>query len=102
MKKFIALIFSLLCVGMVFVGCSKETEKYFYDVYDYWDSKVQAADDSEFYDQTKNITYNIPNAALISGEFAELDKYQTIYKSLKSDVQKLSVEFTHDPKLEGK
>ena len=102
MKKFIALIFSLLCVGMVFVGCSKETEKYFYDVYDYWDSKVQAADDSEFYDQTKNITYNIPNAALISGEFAELDKYQMIYKSLKSDVQKLSVEFTHDPKLEGK
>lgn len=103
MKKFIALIFSLLCVGMVFVGCSKETEKYFYDVYDYWNSKVQAADDSEFYDQTKNITYNIPNAAaLISGEFAELDKYQTIYKSLKSDVQKLSVEFTHDPKLEGK
>ena len=103
MKKFVALVFCLLCVGMIFVGCSKETETYFYDVYDYWNSKAEADEDSQYYDQTKNITYNIPNAdALISGEFAELKKYQDILTSLKTDVHQLSCEFTHDPKLEGK
>lgn len=103
MKKFIALIFSLFCVGMLFVGCTKETDKYYSDVYDFWSAKVNATEDAEYYNQNQNISYKIPNAdALISGEFSELSKYQTIFNSLKQDVENLSFDFTHDPKLEGK
>ena len=103
MKKFVALVFSLLCVGMIFVGCSKETDKYYSDVYDFWNVKVQATEYAEYYNKNQNITYKITNAdALISSEFAELTKYQSIFSSLKNDVEHLSFDFTHDPKLEGK
>lgn len=103
MKKIIALIFSFLCVGMIFVGCTKETETYFYDVYDNWNTKTNATDSNEFYNETKNITFNSANInALISSEFSEIKTYEKIFTGLKNDVKQLSFDFVHDPKLEGK
>lgn len=103
MKKFFALIFSLLCVGMIFVGCSKETDQYFYDVYDYWNDKVNADQNVEYFNKSQNITFNSSNInELISTEFSEIKKYQEIFNSLKNDVEQLSFDFVHDPQLDGK
>ena len=98
MKKIIALIFSFLCVGMIFVGCTKETETYFYDVYDNWHTKTNATDSNEFYNETKNITFNSANInALISSEFSEIKTYEKIFTGLKNDVKQLSFDFVTIP-----
>ena len=103
MKKFFALMFSLLCVGMIFVGCTKETEKYYSDVYDNWNSNVKAESNAEFYDSSKNFTFSIENwDSLVGEQFKEVDLYQEIFNNVKNDVEKLSFEFVHDPRLEGK
>lgn len=100
MKKFVALMFCLFCVGMIFVGCSKGSETYWSDPYDIWNNKIDADENAEYYDETKNIAYSIEDTT--ADEFSELKTYQDIFTSIKKDVRQLSYEFVHDPKLEGK
>lgn len=102
MKKFLALIFSLLCVGMIFVGCSKEGDKYFYDVYDFWNEKTETVENGEYYNKSTSITFSSDNITkLIETDFSEIKKYQEIFNNIKSDVELLSREFIRDPRLEG-
>lgn len=102
MKKFFALIFSLLCVGMIFVGCSKEGDKYFYDVYDFWKAKVDAVENEQFYKKDVEIVFGDNINKFISSSFSQINQYQETFCKIKSDVELLSFEFVHDPKLEGK
>lgn len=103
MKKFFALIFSLLCVGMIFVGCSKEGDQYFYDVYDLWKEKIDATENEQYYNKDVNITFDEENIdGLILKGFGELNQYRTTFNNMKSDIELLSREFIHDPELEGK
>lgn len=102
MKKFFALIFSLLCVGMIFVGCSKESDQYFYEVYDLWKEKTEATENVEYYNKSNGIAFESANInTLIATDFSEIKKYQEIFNNIKGDIELLADEFVHDPKLEG-
>lgn len=103
MKKIFSLLFVFLIVGVVFVGCSKEGKTYFYDVYDYWQEKVEEGDDKVFYDKNSTISFAGDNINdMVETDFTEIERYQEIFNNIKSDIDLLSREFIHDPKLEGK
>lgn len=104
MKKIFALICCFLCVGLVFVGCSKEDDKYNYEVYDLWNEKVETSAINEYYSSEKRIKFdndNINNLTKENGDFSEIERYQKIFCNIKSDISLLSCEFIHDPNLKG-
>ncbi len=104
MKRFFSLVLLIVAVGLIFVGCSKESdETYFSDVYDYWRENVEAEADSEYFDPEKEIVYNSQNVNdFIKTDFDELDDYQDLLNEVCYDINFLSYLFIHDPKLEDK